>query len=46
MLIPPCVVPKYVFYVDTFPKTPSGKIQKYRLKEMGIRLVQDGMGLE
>ncbi|KAA3612749.1 MAG: AMP-binding protein [Planctomycetota bacterium] len=26
--------PKYVFFVDAFPLTPSGKIQKYRLTEI------------
>jgi fatty-acyl-CoA synthase len=26
--------PKYVFFVDAFPMTASGKIQKYKLREM------------
>jgi len=26
--------PKYVFFVDEFPMTASGKIQKYKLREM------------
>jgi fatty-acyl-CoA synthase len=26
--------PKYVFFVDEFPQTASGKIQKYKLREM------------
>jgi fatty-acyl-CoA synthase len=26
--------PKYVFFVDEYPQTASGKIQKYRLREM------------
>ncbi len=35
--------PKYVFFVDEFPMTASGKIQKYKLREMakemlGIRI--------
>jgi acyl-coenzyme A synthetase/AMP-(fatty) acid ligase len=38
-------VPKYVFWVDNYPKTSSGKIQKFKLKEMGIRLLQEGKGL-
>jgi acyl-coenzyme A synthetase/AMP-(fatty) acid ligase len=38
-------VPKYVFWVDTYPKTASGKIQKFKLKEMGIRMVGEGLGL-
>jgi fatty-acyl-CoA synthase len=28
-------VPKYVFFVDSYPMTASGKIQKYKLREMG-----------
>ncbi|KAJ4374731.1 GTPase activating protein (GAP) [Neocucurbitaria cava] len=39
------LVPKYVFWVDTYPKTASGKIQKFKLKEMGIALLQEGKGL-
>lgn len=41
-----CVVPKYVFWVDTYPKTASGKIQKFKLKELGITMLQEGKGLE
>ncbi|TLM99382.1 MAG: AMP-binding protein [Actinobacteria bacterium] len=26
--------PKYVFFIDEFPQTASGKIQKYKLREM------------
>ncbi len=26
--------PKYVFFVDSYPMTASGKIQKYKLREM------------
>ncbi|CAI6341100.1 unnamed protein product [Periconia digitata] len=40
------LVPKYVFWVDTYPKTASGKIQKFKLKEKGIQLVGEGKGLE
>lgn len=35
-------VPKYVFFLgpaDTFPKTASGKIQKFKLKEQAIKLI-------
>ena len=28
-------IPKYICFVDDFPKTASGKIQKYKLREMG-----------
>ncbi|KAI9772717.1 MAG: hypothetical protein M1840_000312, partial [Geoglossum simile] len=39
-------VPKYVFFVDSYPKTASGKIQKFKLKELGTQLVREGHGLE
>lgn len=29
-------IPKHVIFVDDFPKTASGKIQKYKLKEIGL----------
>ncbi|MGV8828827.1 MAG: AMP-binding protein [Breznakibacter sp.] len=29
-------IPKHVFFVDDFPKTASGKIQKYKLKDIGL----------
>ncbi|MDF1542308.1 MAG: AMP-binding protein [Anaerosomatales bacterium] len=31
--------PKYVFFVDDFPQTASGKIQKYKLREMAAQAV-------
>ncbi|MBQ5778364.1 MAG: AMP-binding protein [Paludibacteraceae bacterium] len=31
-------VPKYVFFVDDFPMTGSGKIQKFRLRELVVDL--------
>jgi fatty-acyl-CoA synthase len=34
-------VPKYVFFIDEYPMTGSGKIQKYKLREMGARLVAE-----
>lgn len=37
-------VPKYVFWVDDYPKTASGKIQKFKLKEEGIRMLREGKG--
>ena len=40
------LVPKYVFWTDGFPKTASGKIQKFKLKEDGVKLVSEGKGLE
>lgn len=37
-------IPKYIFFVDEFPMTASGKIQKYRLKEVGLQtLAQTGI---
>jgi len=38
-------VPKYVFWVGNYPKTASGKIQKFKLKEQGLKLVSEGKGL-
>jgi len=32
-------IPKYVFFVDTFPMTGSGKIQKFKLKELSLQLL-------
>jgi len=33
-------VPRYVFFVDSYPQTASGKVQKYQLREMGNKLAQ------
>jgi len=32
-------VPKYVFFIDEFPTTANGKIQKYKLRELAIQLI-------
>ncbi len=32
--IAPYKKPKHVFFVDSYPMTASGKIQKYKLREM------------
>jgi fatty-acyl-CoA synthase len=32
-------IPKYVIFVNDFPKTASGKIQKYKLRQMGVEYV-------
>jgi fatty-acyl-CoA synthase len=32
-------IPKYVLFVDGFPMTASGKIQKYKLKDIGIEML-------
>ena len=31
--------PRYVLLMDTFPMTASGKIQKFKLREMGVDLL-------
>ncbi|MFR9619765.1 MAG: AMP-binding protein [Rikenellaceae bacterium] len=33
-------IPKYIFFIDEFPMTASGKIQKYKLKELGVELME------
>jgi fatty-acyl-CoA synthase len=30
-----------VFFVDAFPQTASGKIQKYKLREIGVEKVKE-----
>ena len=32
-------IPKYVFFIDQFPLTGSGKIQKFKLKDVGLELL-------
>jgi fatty-acyl-CoA synthase len=32
-------IPKYVFFVETFPMTGSGKIQKFKLRELSLELL-------
>jgi acyl-CoA synthetase (AMP-forming)/AMP-acid ligase II len=39
------LVPKYVFWVDEYPKTSSGKIQKFLLRDMGSKLLKEKGGL-
>ncbi len=38
-------IPKYIFFVQGFPMTASGKIQKYRLRELGVEMLNDA-GIE
>jgi fatty-acyl-CoA synthase len=33
-------IPRHVIFLDEFPKTASGKIQKYKLRQMGLEAVQ------
>jgi fatty-acyl-CoA synthase len=37
-------IPKHVIIVDDFPKTASGKIQKYKLRQMGLEYVSKAEG--
>ena len=34
-------IPKYVFFVDAYPMTASGKIQKYKLREQGVTWLKE-----
>jgi fatty-acyl-CoA synthase len=34
-------IPKYVFFVENFPLTGSGKIQKFKLKDTGLKLLAE-----
>lgn len=36
------LVPRYVFWVREYPKTASGKIQKFKLREMGMEMLKKG----
>ncbi|KAI1506063.1 AMP-binding enzyme [Biscogniauxia marginata] len=36
------LVPKHVFWIDEFPKTASGKIQKFKLRELAGKLISEG----
>ncbi|MGB0975664.1 MAG: AMP-binding protein [Prolixibacteraceae bacterium] len=33
-------IPKYVFFVEEYPMTASGKIQKFKLKDVGLELLE------
>lgn len=33
-------IPKYIFFVGEFPMTASGKIQKYKLREMAVEMIR------
>ena len=38
-------IPKYIFFVKEFPMTGSGKIQKFKLKDVGLELCRQ-QGIE
>lgn len=33
-------IPRYVFFIDEYPLTGSGKIQKFKLKEIGLKILE------
>ncbi len=33
-------IPRYVFFIDEFPMTGSGKIQKFKLREMAVEICE------
>jgi fatty-acyl-CoA synthase len=37
-------IPKYIFFTDSFPLTASGKIQKYLLRDIGVKKAQEQDG--
>ena len=38
-------IPRYVFFVDEYPLTGSGKIQKFKLRDMALELCRE-QGIE
>ncbi|EXJ62886.1 hypothetical protein A1O7_03328 [Cladophialophora yegresii CBS 114405] len=38
------LVPKHVFFVQDYPKTASGKIQKFKLRDLGVELLKQSEG--
>ena len=34
-------IPKYIFFVKEYPMTASGKIQKYKLREMSLEWLRE-----
>lgn len=38
-------IPKYIFFIKEFPMTGSGKIQKFKLKDIGLTLCAE-QGIE
>ncbi|MCQ2067280.1 MAG: AMP-binding protein [Bacteroidaceae bacterium] len=38
-------IPKYIFFVEEYPLTGSGKIQKFKLRELGLQLCSE-QGIE
>jgi fatty-acyl-CoA synthase len=36
-------IPKHIFFIDDYPTTASGKIQKYKLREMALSKLQESV---
>jgi fatty-acyl-CoA synthase len=34
-------IPQYIFFVNEFPMTASGKIQKYKLRDLSLELLAE-----
>jgi len=34
-------IPKYIFFINEFPMTGSGKIQKFKLRDLGLRWLKE-----
>ena len=34
-------IPKYIFFVNEYPLTGSGKIQKFKLKDLGLKMAKE-----
>ena len=34
-------IPKYVLFVEEYPLTGSGKIQKFKLKDIGLKMLSE-----
>ncbi|MDF9830016.1 AMP-binding protein [Parabacteroides sp. PF5-6] len=34
-------IPKYIFFIDAYPLTGSGKIQKFRLKDIALKMLEE-----
>jgi len=34
-------IPKYIFFIKEFPLTGSGKIQKFKLRDIGLALLKE-----
>ncbi len=37
-------IPKYIWFVKEFPMTVSGKLQKYRMREIAMKKMGEGKG--